>query len=103
MQQPQQAMDIDPVDDGPRPLASPVVAAVPTRPNASAATILSVPANITQEEQARQAIEMLRSEDLSARVSAASRLADVAQVLGPERTRDVSICVLLAVLNCSVV
>jgi hypothetical protein len=85
-----QPMDIDPIDDGPKALSSPV-AVVPTRPEAAAAMAIAitVPTVITKEEEARQAIEMLRSEDLSARVSAANRLEDIATVLGPERTRDV--------------
>jgi serine/threonine-protein phosphatase 2A regulatory subunit A len=86
MQSQAQPMDIDPVDDGPVPLPSPVAAPVPTR---SATSPTSVPPAITKEEEARQAIEMMRSEDLSARVLAAHRLDEIAAVLGPERTREV--------------
>lgn len=79
-------MEIDPVDDGPKPLSSPVSVG----PATNTSPVASVPAAITKEEEARQAIEMLRSDDVSARVSAASRLEDIAKILGPERTRDVS-------------
>ena len=44
---------------------------------------------VTEEEEARLAIEMLRGEDLSARVTAANQLDSVAAALGEERTRDV--------------
>jgi hypothetical protein len=42
------------------------------------------------EEEARQTIEMLRGDDVSARVSAANKLENVATALGVERTRKVS-------------
>ncbi len=45
---------------------------------------------LSEEEEARQAIEKLRGEDLSARVEAAYKLETVAKTLGEERTRDVS-------------
>ena len=45
---------------------------------------------IAEEEEARQAIEMLRGDDMSARVAAASKLENVAAALGEERTRKVS-------------
>jgi hypothetical protein len=44
--------------------------------------------NASEEEEARQAIDMLRGEDVSARVAAANRLEAVAAALGEERTRD---------------
>lgn len=51
-----------------------------------------VPANAeSEEEEARQAIDMLRGEDVSGRVAAANRLEAVAAALGEERTRDVSL------------
>lgn len=72
-------MDIDPVDDGPRE------ATVKTTPTPTVAP----PAQISEEEEARQAIEMLRGEDVSARVAAANRLEAVAKTLGEDRTRQV--------------
>ena len=45
---------------------------------------------MSEEDEARQAIDMLRGEDVSARVAAANRLEAVAAALGQERTRDVS-------------
>lgn len=80
-------MDIDPIDDGPRSLSSPVGNAS-DRP--SSVQVVALPATISKEEDARKAIDMLRSEDSTARVSAAHRLDSIASVLGPERTRDVS-------------
>ena len=46
---------------------------------------------LSEEDEARQAIDMLRGEDVSARVAAANRLESVAAALGHERTRDVSV------------
>ena len=85
MQAPQ-PMDIDPIDDGPRSLSSPA-GNEPER--LSSAQVVALPAMISKEEDARKAIDMLRSEDSTARVSAAHRLDSIASVLGPERTRDV--------------
>lgn len=45
---------------------------------------------MSEDDEARQAIDMLRGEDVSARVAAANRLEAVAAALGHERTRDVS-------------
>lgn len=45
----------------------------------------------SEEEEARQAIDMLRGDDVSGRVAAANRLEAVAAALGEERTRDVSL------------
>jgi serine/threonine-protein phosphatase 2A regulatory subunit A len=42
----------------------------------------------SEEEEARQAIDMLRGDDVSGRVAAANRLESVAAALGEERTRD---------------
>lgn len=64
-------MDVDPVDGGPK---------------VHAATMF-----VNKEEEARQAIEMLRGDDVSARVAAAHRLDVVAAALGEERTREVSV------------
>jgi len=43
---------------------------------------------MSEDDEARQAIDMLRGEDVSARVAAANRLEAVAAALGHERTRD---------------
>lgn len=43
---------------------------------------------VSEEEEARQAIDMLRGDDVSARVAAASKLGSVSTVLGEERTRS---------------
>jgi hypothetical protein len=74
-------MDIDPIDDGPKETARPHPMTL--SPTAAA------PVHISEEEEVRQAIDMLRGDDVSARVSAASRLEAVASVLGEERTREV--------------
>lgn len=74
-------MDVDPIDDGP---TGPLKAHPMTMSQTSAA-----PAHITEEEEARQAIDMLRGDDVSGRVAAANRLEAVASVLGEERTREV--------------
>lgn len=73
-------MDIDPVDDGPRHMSK--------QPGTTAMAIAPTE-HLSEEEEARQAIEMLRGDDVSARVAAASRLESVASVLGQERTREV--------------
>lgn len=83
-------MDIDPVDDGPREA---VQGLVPMTGSTGPATFGSSPGpmhEISKEEEARQAIDMLRGDDVAQRVAAASRLKDVAAVLGPKRTREVS-------------
>lgn len=89
-------MDVDPIDGGPRP--------VPTAHTKGAAAntggpsvmnsllLMDASQNPPSEEEARQAIEMLRGDDLSARVAAAHRLDSVAAVLGEERTRNVRVC-----------
>ena len=46
--------------------------------------------HLSEEEEARQAIEKLRGDDVSARVEAAYKLETVAKTLGEQRTRDVS-------------
>mmetsp|Transcript_11423 Transcript_11423/g.12707 ORF Transcript_11423/g.12707 Transcript_11423/m.12707 type:complete len:607 (-) Transcript_11423:318-2138(-) len=43
---------------------------------------------LSEEEEARQAIDKLRGEDLSARIEAAHQLESVARTLGEERTRE---------------
>ena len=43
-----------------------------------------------EEEEARQAIDLLRGDDVAGRVEAANKLESVAAALGVERTRDVS-------------
>ncbi|GAX21279.1 serine/threonine-protein phosphatase 2A regulatory subunit A [Fistulifera solaris] len=83
MQAPQ-PMDIDPIDDGPRSLSSPNGSSSDRSNNFQ---VITLPVTISKEEDARKAIDMLRSEDSTARVSAAHRLDSIASVLGPERTR----------------
>jgi hypothetical protein len=80
------AMDIDPIDDGPiqkDDLKQPAKGS----PYPSPAPPIKSVAPITQEDEARQVIEMLRGDDVSERVSAARRLEAVAAVLGEKRTR----------------
>lgn len=72
-------MDVDPVDDDPRPSSSPL----------SSPLLLRTVVPITREEEARQAIELLRGNDMAERVAAAHRLDAVAAILGEERTRNV--------------
>lgn len=87
-------MDVDPIDGGPKPQAQPLKAvpsaAVPLS-SRKAPSSTAAPATINKEEEARQAIDMLRGDDLSARVAAAHRLDAVASALGEERTREVSV------------
>ena len=70
-------MDIDPIDDGPKQRSKPQ-------------TTVVAPTNMSEEEEARQNIDMLRGDDLPARVAAANRLDAIAKTLGEERTREVS-------------
>ena len=83
-------MEIDPVDDGPKQVSSMAMGPF----HASSVQGQMQPQSsgqmaITQEEEARQAIEMLRGDDVSERVAAANRLEAVAAALGEERTREV--------------
>jgi hypothetical protein len=78
-----QPMEIDPIDGGPKMGTPP-----PPPPEVAAAQKEFV---VSQEEDARQAIDMLRGDDVSDRVAAANRLEAVAAALGQERTRDVGI------------
>ena len=81
-------MDIDPVDDGPRDVSRRIGSkgSSSDRPRG----VGGVAQEISKEEEARQTIDMLRGDDTSQRVAAASRLQSIATVLGPERTREVS-------------
>ena len=81
-------MDIDPIDGGPKEIVKPVPAANNALTNFTNSQGL-FPLQVSEEEEARQAIEMLRGDDVAARVAAASRLESVATVLGEQRTRDV--------------
>jgi hypothetical protein len=83
-------MDIDPIDGGPKPqpMNSTKSSGYTSLPSPSTTTTTII---VGKEEDARQAIEMLRGDDVSARVAAAHRLDLVANVLGPERTRDVRV------------
>ncbi len=69
-------MDLDPIHEGLPPKPPPVASKI-------AAT------SISEEDDARQAIEMLRGDDVSGRIAAANRLETVAAALGEERTREV--------------
>jgi hypothetical protein len=75
-------MDVDPVDDGPRHMPKQLPMTT---------TAIAPAEHLSEGEEARQAIDMLRGDDVSARVAAASRLESVASVLGQERTREVCI------------
>ena len=79
-------MEIDSVDDGPKQDTPMITVRLDTNTRPSQ---LSHATAITQEEEARQALEMLRGDDVAERVSAASRLDAVAAALGEERTREV--------------
>ena len=81
-------MDIDPIDGGPKEIIKPVPA-VTNAALAGGSSSGLIPMQVSEEEEARQAIEMLRGDDVAARVAAASRLESVASVLGEQRTRDV--------------
>lgn len=74
-------MEITPIDDG-------------AEKNDGAVTIMDQTVTASEEEEARQAIDMLRGDDVSARVAAANRLEAVAAALGEERTREVSVVVM---------
>ena len=84
-------MDIDPIDDGPREVALSNKASHPpmTMTTTTTTSMLPPAENLSEEEEARQAIDMLRGDDVSARVAAANRLESVASVLGEVRTREV--------------
>lgn len=88
------AMDIDPIDDGPSEMPKGIIpmtrsGAITTTSSGFATTSAPGPMHeITKEEEARQAIDMLRGEDVSQRVAAASRLESIASVLGEKRTRE---------------
>ncbi len=73
-------MEIDPIDDGPK--------VAPPPPHESV-TVAKKELIVSQEDEARQAIDMLRGDDVSDRVAAANRLEAVAVALGQERTREV--------------
>lgn len=85
-------MEIDPVDDGPKPSPSPPLMMSPVS-NTLALAVANTAASaqtMTKEEEAKQAIDQLRGDDVSNRVASAHRLDAIASVLGPERTREVS-------------
>lgn len=79
----QQPMDIDPIDGGPKE----VKGSPPPPPPGKHAVV--VPMQISEEEEARQMIELFRGDDMAARVKAANRLEAIASVLGEQRTREV--------------
>ena len=91
-QQESQPMEIDPVDDGPKqdPSSAMIMSddAAPSSPMIGQ-TLPPVAMSISDEDDARRAIEMLRGDDVAERVAAATRLEGVATALGEERTREV--------------
>ena len=82
-------MDIDPVDGGPKEIIKQTPPPPGGSSNNSNSKSHAVPMQISEEEEARQAIEMFRGDDMSARVASANRLEAVASVLGEQRTREV--------------
>lgn len=89
-QQENQPMDIDPVDDGPKQDPNAMIISQTGDggpPSPTAGGQAPAPMSINEEDDARQAIEMLRGDDVAERVAAATRLESVAIVLGEERTR----------------
>lgn len=74
-------MDIDPIDGGPKEI-------IKSSHFVPSSSTDFPPMQISKEEEARQAIDMFRGDDVSARVAAANRLASVASVLGEQRTRE---------------
>ena len=97
-------MEIDPIDDGPPPTSAPtpvMVTALTTTMTTTTPAALLTPVVLTKEEEAKQAIDLLRADDMAQRVTAAHRLPAIAAVLGPERTRTVSRCLcFLFVMSC---
>lgn len=82
------AMEIDPIDDGPKQDKTTTMGSFHSdQPNSEKNQ--PTPMSISQEDDARRSIEMLRGVDVSERVAAASRLEAVAAALGEERTREV--------------
>ena len=81
-------MDIDPIDGGPKEITKPAL-----RPSSGIGNVNNnnhaAAMQISEEEEARQAIDMFRGDDMSARVAAANRLEAVASLLGEQRTREV--------------
>jgi len=92
-------MDVDPIDGGPRTMKAPPPSVSADSNNLATATSSNNNNNnnnnggvvVEEEIEARQAIDMLRGDDLSARVAAAHRLDAVADALGQQRARDVSL------------
>ena len=97
-------MDVDPVDDGPRRVVTPPIPVVAGFMSSPGVLQLASPEAmvVTTEQDAKQCLDWLRSEDLSLRVPAAHRLDAVARWLGPERTRSVSGWIYLAGLRACV-
>jgi hypothetical protein len=96
--------DIDPIDGGPKHMQQPpvlkIMSPLPTAPtlvplltmiNNSSNNTSTSSSQLSKEEEARLAIDMLRNEDVASRVAAAHRLDAVAVALGEERTRNVCI------------
>lgn len=84
-------MEIDPIDGGPKERVMIPLMAYGNNASSQPSGGGVVPMQVSEEEEARQAIDMLRGEDVSARVAAANRLEAIAAVLGEQRTREVSL------------
>ena len=79
--------DVDPIDGGPKSIK-----VIPGSKSPPGPALVLSPNNSSNKitiEEAREAIEMLRGDDVAGRVDAAYRLEAVADVLGEERTREV--------------
>lgn len=61
---------------------------------------VDVPGLVSGAEEARQAIEMLRGDDVAGRVAAVQRLESIATVLGERRTREVGRYNIMYIIAC---
>jgi hypothetical protein len=86
-------MDVDPIDDGPPVIAvsPPRIAPLSTQPLSTTAanTTTNAADAMMHEDEVKQTIDMMRSTEVSMRVTAAYKLDLVAAHLGPERTQQV--------------
>ena len=78
-------MDFDPIDDGP------IQKNFPNNPPPASPNVSSIGNNhnVNAVEDPKNAVQMLRSDDLSNRVAAAHKLDTIAKALGEQRTREV--------------
>ena len=82
------------------PAASDSAMAMDTSSDLPPASAVGRPVTPQEEEEARQAIDLLRGDDVAGRVEAANKLESVAAALGVERTRDVSFAMVVICLFC---